>query len=114
MFMEYAMRRHYTVDSASTADEALQKAATTVYDICLVDIALSGTKDGIQVLKSLRAMPAYTRTPIVAVTAYALPGDRNRFLKAGFDAYLGKPFRQEDLLHLLERCIHSPDSTRRS
>lgn len=107
MFMEYAMRHHYRVDSAPNAIEALEKAARTQYDVCLVDIALSGAKDGVQVLNGLREMQGYADTPIVAVTAYALPGDRTRFLKAGFNDYLGKPFRQDDLLELLQRWMNT-------
>jgi len=107
MFMEYAMRHHYRVDSTTNAVEALEKASSTQYDVCLVDIALSGSQDGVQVLQGLRQIETYTETPIVAVTAYALPGDRARFLKAGFDDYLGKPFRQDDLLQLLKRWMQN-------
>ena len=50
-------------------------------------------------------VPGYERVPAVAVTAYAMPGDEERFLAAGFDAYLGKPFTEEELHEMLARVI---------
>ena len=50
-------------------------------------------------------MSAYTYAPILAVTAYALPGDEERFIEAGFDAYLPKPFTRDQLLWALEDVV---------
>jgi CheY-like chemotaxis protein len=55
-------------------------------------------------MRRLRELPRYAQTPMVACTAYAMPGDEEQFLEAGFDAYLAKPFRAEDLLSALERA----------
>jgi CheY-like chemotaxis protein len=49
-------------------------------------------------MRELRSMPTYRTTPIIAATAYALPGDRDRFLEMGFSAYLSKPFTADELL----------------
>ena len=54
----------------------------------------------LSVLRELRAMPTYRDVPIAALTAYALPGDKERFLEMGFSAYLSKPFNAEELLTL--------------
>jgi CheY-like chemotaxis protein len=52
-------------------------------------------------LRQLRALPGYENAPAVALTAYALPSDRDQFLDAGFDYHLSKPFTKEQLLDVL-------------
>jgi CheY-like chemotaxis protein len=69
------------------------------YDLVLMDIQMP-LLDGVEVLKRRRALEAAPGTPracIVAMTAHAMQGDRERFLAAGFDAYLSKPFSIEQL-----------------
>jgi CheY-like chemotaxis protein len=56
---------------------------------------------GIDVLKSFRAMDSFKNIPILAVTAFAMRGDREAFLAEGFDDYLSKPFSKESLLNLV-------------
>ena len=73
------------------------------FDLVLLDINLGQGPNGADVLRELRAMPAYQDVPIVAVTAYALPGDRERFLGMGFTDYLAKPFNADELLALTAR-----------
>jgi len=71
----------------------------------LLDINLGCARDGVDVLRELRMLPGYERVPTVAVTAYAMPGDKERFLEAGFDAYLGKPFTEEELHEVLVQLL---------
>ncbi len=66
-------------------------------DLVLLDVSLPGL-DGPAVLKQLRAHPAVARVPIIALTAHAMTGDRERFLAAGFDDYVSKPIVDEKLL----------------
>ncbi|GAB5519856.1 MAG: response regulator [Rhodothermales bacterium] len=106
LYMQYAIDNRFDVKTASTAQEALHLAKTELFDIFLVDIALGGRQNGIHVLRAIRGNPLYAHVPIVAVTAYALPGDRAHFLEIGFDEYLGKPFKQAALIEVLER--HTP------
>ncbi|RMH49433.1 MAG: PAS domain S-box protein [Bacteroidetes bacterium] len=96
------LRGRYTVTLARSEAEALALARQDPpFDVVLMDINLNAERTGIDALGSLRALPAYAGVPIVAVTAYALPGDRERFLDLGFSAYLSKPFTREQLLHML-------------
>jgi CheY-like chemotaxis protein/two-component sensor histidine kinase len=90
------------VTAVSDGTKALRRAQECAYDIVLLDVNLGGGPSGADVLRRLRAQPTYADTPIAAVTAYALPGDRERFLKMGFDAYLNKPFAPEDLNALMD------------
>ena len=71
----------------------------------LTDINLGGMRTGEDVLQDLRRMPEYAEVPVVAVTAYVMPEDRARFLEAGFDAYLGKPFTEEQLRDVLLEAL---------
>jgi len=63
-------------------------------DVVLLDVSLPGLS-GLDVVQSLKADPATAGIPVVALTAHAMVGDRERFLEAGFDAYISKPI--EDL-----------------
>ena len=56
-------------------------------------------------MRHLRSSAAFSGLPLVAVTAYGLPGDRERFLAAGFDAYLTKPFGRNDLRDAIAAAI---------
>lgn len=108
LLMQYALRQQYRTDVVATADAALQQVAEAAYDGFLVDIGLRGPRNGIDVLEALRTRFAYQHTPIVAVTAHALPGDRQRFLDAGFDDYVAKPFTAEMLRDTLRTHIPAP------
>ncbi|MBC8098743.1 MAG: response regulator [Armatimonadetes bacterium] len=73
-------------------------------DLVLMDIQLAGDLTGLQVVQKLRAKGH--QTPIIAVTAYAMIGDRERFLAAGCDDYLAKPLPIPRLVELLEQYNH--------
>jgi CheY-like chemotaxis protein len=96
---------------ASNAEEALREARLTLetskgaFDLVLIDINLGEGPSGEDVLMELRAMPAYQDVPIAAVTAYALPGDREGFLETGFNAYLSKPFQGDALRALVSELL---------
>jgi len=68
------------------------------YDLILLDINLgSDEMDGCDVLRCLRQTESYKKKPIFAITAYALPQDKERFLKEGFDEYFSKPVNYQKL-----------------
>lgn len=113
ILMQYALRECYRTEVVPTAGEALENAASTIYDGFLIDICLRSQRNGVDVLEALRTRESYRHAPMVAVTAHALPGDRERFLAAGFDDYLSKPFAADDLRAVLQRqmearTLHSP------
>ena len=100
------------VDTAEDEESALALARRQRYDVVLLDINLGVIRTGVDVLQALRQLPEYAMVPAVAVTAYALPGDRERFLEAGFDAYLSKPFTEEQLRQVLIAVLLAQDSDR--
>ena len=89
----------------SSPQEAFDAAAETDFDVILLDINLGADLDGTEVMERLREDEHYAAVPFVAVTAYAMPGDENRFADAGFDAYLAKPFTRKDLMRVLRVAL---------
>ena len=93
------------IDAASTGTEAAEMLASKKYDLILMDIQLPHI-DGLQIIKAIKSPGAGHRnfaTPLIAITAYALKGDRERFIEAGADDYLSKPLSAETFQNLLER-----------
>ena len=80
----------YDIDEYETGPEALAGLGRTVADLALLDISLPGM-DGIEVLRQLRADPRTAAMPVIALTAHAMAGDRERFMAAGFNGYITKP-----------------------
>ncbi len=81
---------------ASSGREGFAAAVTHQPDVILMDIRLPDV-DGTEIVRQLRAEPRTRRIPVIAVTAYAMKGDRERFLEAGFDGYLEKPVSIKEL-----------------
>jgi PAS domain S-box-containing protein len=89
------------VTLAANGTEAVRKAERKRFDAVLLDINLGRS----EVLHKIRAIPGYENVPAAAITAYALPGDRERFIAAGFDTYLSKPFTAEGLIETIVELI---------
>lgn len=82
-------RGHQVVAVSSLVEARVQWSASTPR-LILLDIHL-GSESGLDGLAEIRAQPALANVPVIAVTAFAMPGDRERFLRAGFDGYSSKP-----------------------
>ncbi len=82
--------------------QALDRARDEHFDRVFMDIDLRG-QNGVEVLHRLRRMDAYRETPVFAVTAYAMKGDRERLMAEGFDGYVSKPFHPTEILELVHR-----------
>lgn len=97
-------RRGYEVVAAKDGIEAIEAWASNSFDVILMDVQMP-RKDGLAATQEIRAAEAGTRQhiPIIALTAHALAGDRERCLEAGMDDYLTKPLRFEDLITALGR-----------
>lgn len=99
---------HFESDIASDGHAALQKITEKDYDIILMDINLGDEAlDGVEVLKRIRAMNGLESIPSIAVTAYALSNDRERFLDHGFNQYLSKPINKEELIREMHALIQA-------
>ena len=93
--------------AATTGGEAVEVAAEQAPDLVLMDIQLPDF-DGVEALGRLRANERTAGTRVVALTAQAMEGDRERFLAAGFDGYLSKPVDIPDFVATVRRhCAES-------
>lgn len=97
------LREQADVETSATAGEAVEKAKSKKFDVLIVDINLGIGGSGFDVLKTLRQDTRYRTTPMIACTAFAVAGDEERFLNAGFDAYLAKPFERDELRQLIRK-----------
>jgi CheY-like chemotaxis protein/HPt (histidine-containing phosphotransfer) domain-containing protein len=91
-------------DSVSDGAAAIAAASTQHYDAILMDVQMPGT-DGVEATRRIRAAEHDRHTPIVALTANAMGGDREAYLAAGMDDYMAKPMRLATLRATLERYV---------
>jgi PAS domain S-box-containing protein len=94
----------WEADTASNGILVLEKYINGTYDLILMDGQMP-KMDGFEATRKIRDMERDTgkHTPIIAITGYAIPGDRERFLKAGMDDYISKPIDEEKLLAAIQR-----------
>ena len=97
LFRDVLVATGYRTLEATTGSEAIDMASEHTPDLVLMDIQLPDL-DGVQALQRLRADARTATIPIVALTAQAMHGDRERFLAAGFDGYVSKPVNVRDLI----------------
>src|SRR5438552_3113217 len=96
-----ARMNQHSIVSFSEGEVAIQELVRQKFDLILMDIELAGEMSGLQVVKQLRSEGI--ATPVIAVTAYAMMGDRERFIEAGCNDYLPKPLPIAEFLVLLAR-----------
>ncbi|HZW08214.1 MAG TPA: response regulator, partial [Phycisphaerales bacterium] len=87
LLLEAILGELYDLDEYEAGPDALAGLPRRPPDLVLLDISLPGM-DGVEVLRRLRADPEFARVPVVALTAHAMAGDRERFLGLGFDGYV--------------------------
>jgi CheY-like chemotaxis protein len=102
LLRELLEARGYTVDEACQGQEALQKISESMPDVLLLDISMP-VMDGYTTLKNIRADAGMASLPVLAVTAFAMRGDKEKTEEAGFDGYLSKPIDASALDEALER-----------
>ncbi len=96
-----------SADATSNGEEALAALARKTYDLVLMDVQMP-VMDGLEATRRIRSPSSLVlnpAVPIVAMTAYALQGDRERCMAAGMDGYVSKPFTSDALIVLLERWL---------
>jgi two-component system cell cycle response regulator DivK len=105
--VRFILEKHgYEVSSASDGKEGIDRAATIKPDLILLDIQLP-VMDGYTVARRLRANPDLGKIPIVAVTSYAMAGDREKALDAGCSGYIEKPLNPDTFMQQVEQHLCS-------
>ena len=97
-------KRGYSVDCADNGEDALKLLECNKYDMILMDIQMS-EMDGITVTQKIRnrEIPTNEHILIIAMTAYALQGDKERFILMGMDEYIPKPFKMDQLFEIIDK-----------
>ena len=100
----------YRTVEAETAEDGLALARAERPGLVLMDVQLPGM-DGVEALGRLRADPATAGLRVLAVTAFAMKEDRERFLAAGFDGYLEKPLDVRELPGRIAAALEAPTTS---
>ena len=101
LFRDVLEVKGYRTLEATTGARAVELATRHLPDVVLMDVQLPDV-DGVEALRRIRTNARTASLPVVAVTAQAMDGDRDRFLRAGFDAYLSKPVDIAELLDVVK------------
>jgi CheY-like chemotaxis protein len=104
LLRELLEARGYTVFEACDGQEALRMIEQAQPELLLLDIGMP-VLDGFAVIRRIRENPRLAPLPVVAVTAYAMRGDREKILDSGFDGYLSKPLNPSSLTAELDRLL---------
>jgi two-component system cell cycle response regulator DivK len=107
LFRDVLLATGYRTQEATTGEQAVELAAEHAPDLVLMDIQLPDI-DGVEVLSRLRADERTASIPVLAVTAQAMHGDRERFLAAGFDGYISKPVSVVELVDTVRQHCDGP------
>ena len=97
------------VDTAYNSSRGLELAEKNNYSVILMDINLGEANSGIDVTKKLKKHNKYKNVPIIALTAFAMEGDKENFLMEGCTHYLAKPFSREELITSIAGALNSGD-----
>ncbi|MDX2175089.1 MAG: PAS domain S-box protein [Candidatus Sumerlaeia bacterium] len=87
---DFLSAKGHKITVAHDGAEALAHARETSFDLILMDVQMP-VMDGFEATRAIRRLPGHAKTPIIALTSFAMPGDRERCLAAGMDDYMSKP-----------------------
>lgn len=97
----------HTTLQATLASDGIALAQREQPDLILMDVQLPGMS-GLEAVGILKADPATRDIPVLALTAFAMTGDQQRFIEVGCDGYIAKPIRYKELLDVVENTLRAP------
>jgi signal transduction histidine kinase/CheY-like chemotaxis protein len=101
-------KKGYRIDVANDGREALEKLEASRYDLVLMDVQMP-VLDGLEATRLIRREARWDRLPIIAMTAHAMNGDRERCLQSGMTGYISKPVQPAHLIATVERQLAASD-----
>lgn len=107
LVLEILTSKGISADEAVNGEEAIEMVEKKTYDLVLMDIELPGM-DGVDATKIIKSK--HKDLPILALTSYAMKGDRERFLTAGFDDYISKPIDVNCFFEKISKLMHINNS----
>ncbi len=99
------MKELKNIQFAASFEEAVPLLETNKFDFIVMDINLQGEYNGLDALKAIHQMQGFENIPIIAVTAYVLPGDREKFIATGFNDFISKPIFREKMYESLKKIF---------
>lgn len=99
------LKDDYNITFAENGETAIECAKKKMCDLIILDINLGTGMNGIEVKNIIRLIKGYEKVPIIAVTAYAMIGDKDKFIAEGFDYYISKPYPRQELLNLIKNSL---------
>ncbi|MCX6175745.1 MAG: response regulator, partial [Ignavibacteriales bacterium] len=97
----------FEIDFCESVDEYYEKYSKTNYDVIIMDVALKGTKNGLELIKEIKAAPQFTGTPILCLTAHAQTKMRQMATESGSDYFITKPVSNKILKEAVEFLLKS-------
>ncbi|MCE1165017.1 MAG: PAS domain S-box protein [Bacteroidetes bacterium] len=97
-YIGHVLKDYFKVSFASNGLEAIDKAKSVMFDLILMDINLGRGINGIETTRKIKKLPGYAEIPVVAMTAFAMKGDKEEFLASGMSNYISKPFKSSELI----------------
>jgi CheY-like chemotaxis protein len=101
------LKSNYQIFTATSAEEGIESAKRILPDLILMDIQLPGM-DGLTATRAIRSDDQLKETPVIALTSFAMVGDREKALSAGCDEYLPKPIDIQSLKSTVARFLDLP------
>ena len=105
--LEQILDEAHKISIARSGEEALESIQNRRPDLILMDVALPGIS-GLEVTRAIKAKPGLADIPVIAVTSYAMRGDRAKALEAGCDDYVTKPVDEDLLLQTIAEHLSGP------
>ena len=97
----------FEVITAENGKIGIERAVSNLPDLILMDIQMP-IMDGIVALKELKSIPEVKDIPVIALTSYAMKGDREKFLGEGFTSYISKPIRKNSFFQAIKEILNFP------
>ena len=103
LMLKKVLSKYFITEVVENSEKCKQICSSRGFDFVLLDINLGpNSEDGLHVLKNLKANPLFENTHFCAVTANALPGDKEKYLRLGFDNYFPKPIIFDEIIERIQ------------
>ena len=100
-FLQIFLKRKFELEICDSSETFYEKLESKKFDIILMDINLGKGMSGVDTTREIKKIESYKNVPIVAITGFAMRGDKEEFIQAGCTHYLSKPFSKSKLIKLL-------------
>jgi len=99
------MKELKNIKFSQSFEDAIPMLESEKFDFIVLDINLQGEYNGLDALKIIRTMDGLENTPVIAVTAYVLPGDKEKFIATGFNDFVSKPIFRSKIVEVLSKIF---------